>query len=148
MLSFCKLLKFTLKKSFELRGFEGRYTVRHKSYIQSLVKTFITFQVNYFHQLYEIVPHNNVGNSKKAKVSSSPKGKLGHTRSWHLNTHTFLWAQSLKAVNCLVYLFGITSPRLTQEWIENCLYILRIACSNQNLESFKTKGKKCESWKE
>ena len=46
-------------------------------------------QVNHFY--LKKVPHRNVGSSKRAKVLSYPKGKLGrvHSRSVNTNTHTF-----------------------------------------------------------
>ena len=54
---------------------------------QSLVKTFATFQVNYF-SFSKTSSHNNAGNLKSAKVPSFPKGNLGGVQSWQHNTHT------------------------------------------------------------
>ena len=54
-------------------------------YRQSLVKTFVTFQVNYFSFSIK-VPDRNMGNLKRAKVPSFPNGKLVCVHLWGVNT--------------------------------------------------------------
>ena len=66
-----------------------------------------------------------MGNSKRAKVPSFPKGKLGRVHSGDVNTQiNVTYSRQLSTA----YLFGKTSLRLTREQIENhlCIYYYQV----------------------
>ena len=109
---------------------------------QSLVRTF-NISSNLLSLLTK-VPHINVGNLKRAKVPSSPKGKLGCAHLWKVNTtHTISEQNSLKSTySCqlsTVSLSGITSLKLAKNGSRSGYINKQTTTSRQ--DRFKTEPK-------
>ena len=93
---------------------------------QSLVKTF-----NISSKLLEFlikVPHRNVGTSKRAKVPSSPTGKLGCVHSLnessqthtHTHTHTTLYEQNSLKILILSQCYNKSSINVGPRIMRGC----------------------------